>query len=221
MAKAKRERTPEEIARSNAFARKWLPLIICGVLMVGGIGTASVIQSGRDSQLAEQNTTIHGLENRIDTLEAAQSEDVDKAVQLASGLDSARVAQDDEAARALLEQAFNWDSKETYDAARNSIKEMYGLSDDSSFLSVFMPEMGNINVGDREINEIDARGLNISFSGMQSNVTAINGDLYTYFTIVTVTSSDSTGATADGESAFVYTVNGNGELSDLAAYALG
>lgn len=209
-----------DMANKNTRLRKYLPLIACGVILVCGALFSGLVQSDRSSQLGEQYRTITGLENRIDTLEAAVNEDTAEAVHLASGLDSARVVKDDDAARALLEKVFDWDSKETYDAARESVKSEYGLADDSTFLSVFMPAVNNIDVGGREINEIDARGLNMSYSDMQSNVTGINGDLYTYFTIVTVESSDSSGATAQGESAFVYTVDGEGNLSDLAAYAI-
>ena len=207
-------------AMKNTRFHKWLPVIICGIIMVLGIGASVMISTDRSSQLGEQYQTISGLENRKATLEAAISDGMADAVHLASGLDSARQAKDDGVAKKLLEQVFTWDSKESYDAARAKVKEQYNLSDDNTFLQTFMPEVKNINTGDREINEIDARGLNMTYSKMQSNVTNINGDLYTYFTLVTVESSDSTGATAEGTSAFVYTVDGSGNLSNLAGYSI-
>lgn len=216
MAKAN---TTDNAAKGTRFS-KWLPVIICGIIMVLGIGASVMISTDRSSQLGEQYQTISGLENRKATLEAAISDDTAEAVHLASGLDSARQAQDDGVAKKLLEQVFTWDSKESYDEARAKVKEQYNLSDDNTFLQTFMPEVKNINTGDHEINEIDARGLNMTYSKMQSNVTNINGDLYTYFTLVTVESSDSTGATAEGTSAFVYTVDGSGNLSNLAGYSI-
>ena len=208
--------TTDNAAKGTRLS-KWLPVIICGIIMVLGIGASVMISTDRSSQLGEQYQTISGLENRKATLEAAISDDTAEAVHLASGLDSARQSQDDGVVKKLLEQVFTWDSKESYDEARAKIKEQYNLSDDNTFLQTFMPEVKNINTGDHEINEIDARGLNMTYSKMQSNVTNINGDLYTYFT---VESSDSTGATAEGTSAFVYTVDGSGNLSNLAGYSI-
>lgn len=207
-------------AMKNTRFRKWLPIIVCSIIMLLGIGSSVLISTDRSSQLGEQYQTISGLENRKATLEAAISDDTADAVHLASGLDSARQAKDDGAAKKLLEQVFTWDSKESYDAARAKVKAQYNLGDDNTFLQTFMPEVKNINTGGREINEIDARGLNMTYSKMQSNVTNINGDRYTYFTLVTVESSDSTGATAEGTSAFVYTVDGSGDLSNLAGYSI-
>ena len=211
--------TTDNAAKGTRLS-KWLPVIICGIVMVLGIGASVMISTDRSSQLGEQYQTINGLENRKATLEAAISDDTKDAIHLASGLDSARQAKDDGVAKKLLEQVFTWDSKESYDAARAKVKEQYNLGDDSTFLKTFMPEVKNINTGDHDVNEIDARGLNMTYSNMQSNVTNINGDRYTYFTLVTVESSDSTGATAEGTSAFVYTVDGSGNLSDLAGYSI-
>lgn len=203
------------------FFKKWGALGICFLVLVGGIMFSGVVSSERQSSLSEQVGTINGLENRKETLKASIDESTDEAVKLASGFDSARAAKDDAAVEPLIEKVCTWDSKESYDKVRSEVKAAYKLEDDSTFLKVFLPEVKDINVGDRYINEIDAKGLNMSYVDMQSNVTDINGDLYTYLTVVTMESADSTGATAEGKALFVYTVNGKGEISNLSAYGVG
>lgn len=203
------------------FFKKWGALGICFLILVGGIMFSGVVSSERQSSLSEQVGTINGLENRKETLKASIDESTDEAVKLASGFDSARAAKDDAAVEPLIEKVCTWDSKESYDKVRSEVKAAYKLEDDSTFLKVFLPEVKDINVGDRYINEIDAKGLNMSYVDMQSNVTDINGDLYTYLTVVTMESADSTGATAEGKALFVYTVNGKGEISNLSAYGVG
>lgn len=145
----------------------------------------------------------------------------DEETKVASGLDASRVAKDDASAKKLIEAVCTWDSKESYDAMRKDVISKYKLADDSSFVKVFIPEVKNVNVGDKSINEIDANGLNMEFVSMDSNVTNISGDKYTYLTTVTIQSSDSAGANAEGVSAFIYTVDADGNLSELSAYNIG
>lgn len=207
-------------AHTQTIFRRVLPFIVCAVVMVIVLGVTTIISQGRSEQLGEQTSKISALENRKSTLEAAATKESSKAVFLASGLDSGRQAQDDLKVQGFFKTAFSWDSKESYDKARAKLKEQYGLDDNNAFFSVFMPQADDIDVGGRTINEIDAQGLNMSFKSMKSNVTKINGDRYTYFTTVTVTSSDKTGATADADAICVYTVDGSGKLSDITAYSI-
>lgn len=203
------------------FFKQWGALGICFLLLTGCILFSGMVSSNRQSSLSEQVGIINGLENRKETLKASIDESTNEALKLASGLDSARVSKDDKAVEPLIEKVCTWDSKESYDKVRSEVKAAYKLEDDSTFLKVFLPNVKDINVGDRHINEIDAKGLNMSYVGMQSNVTNINGDLYTYLTVVTMESADSTGATAEGKALFVYTVDGKGEISNLSAYGVG
>ena len=66
--------TTDNAAKNTRF-RKWLPIIVCGIVMLLGIGSSVLISTDRSSQLGEQYQTISGLENRKATLEAAISDD--------------------------------------------------------------------------------------------------------------------------------------------------
>lgn len=203
------------------FMKKWGLLVVCGLLLCGSGITASFIQSNRDDQLMTQLAKISELSNKKETLMAAYDAASDEETKVASGLDASRVAKDDASAKKLIEAVCTWDSKESYDAMRKDVISKYKLADDSSFVKVFIPEVKNVNVGDKSINEIDANGLNMEFVSMDSNVTNISGDKYTYLTTVTIQSSDSAGANAEGVSAFIYTVDADGNLSELSAYNIG
>ncbi len=203
------------------FMRKWGLLVVCGVLMAGGFVTAGVANAKHDERLAVQSAKIAELENKKDVLDAAYSDANEEAIKVASGIDMARVAKDDTAAKKLIERVCTWDSKESYDGMRNGVMKDFGLEETSPFVKVFIPKITDVKLDDKVMNEIDSNGLNMEFVRMKSNVIGISGDKYTYLTTVTIQSSDKTGANAEGESVFIYTVDGKGNLSDLNAYATG
>ena len=203
------------------FMRKWGLLVVCGVLMAGGFVTAGVANAKHDDYLSGQSAKIAELENKKDVLDAAYSDANEEAIKVASGIDMARVAKDDTVAKKLIERVCTWDSKESYDGMRNGVMKDFGLEETSPFVKVFMPKITDVKLDDKVMNEIDSNGLNMEFVRMESNVIGISGDKYTYLTTVTIQSSDKTGASAEGESVFIYTVDGKGNLSDLNAYATG
>ncbi|MDO4595515.1 MAG: hypothetical protein Q4B30_00850 [Coriobacteriaceae bacterium] len=206
---------------AKQFMKKWGVLIACGILMVGGFIAAAAVNGNRDEALAAQSAKIAELENKKDVLEAAYSDANEEAIKVASGIDMARVQKDDKAAEKLIERVCTWDSKESYDGMRNGVMKDFGLEETSAFVQVFMPKITDATIEGKKINEIDANGLNMEFVRMKSNVIGISGDRYSYLTTVTIQSSDKTGASAEGDSVFMYTVDGKGNLSDLNAYVVG
>lgn len=199
--------------------RTWLPVIIgCVVVIVAAIYSTSVA-SNRQANLDSLDSQIASVKSRISVLETTANDEAASAVYIASGIDSARQAIDDAVVEEFLQIVFEWDSLATYNEARELVMSTYGLSEDDTFMTVFMPYVASAEINGVEINDIDTNGLNMSYSEIESYVTNISGDYYTYFTLVTVESSDSNGATADGTSVFIYTVDANGNLSNLSAYA--
>lgn len=99
----------------------------------------------------------------------------------------------------------------------------YKLLDNDNFMKVFMPllKQYGMTLKSDGNNEIDTGSLNLSYDKMKSYVTNIQGDKYSYFTVVTVNSHDKKGAVANGKIVASYTVNGHGKISNLNADTIG
>lgn len=201
--------------------KRHLPIIITGVIFVLVLSVSFVIRDNHSKSLGAQLMEKSALENKIETVKAGLAKDNDEAVSNVSGLNAKRVSQDDEVAKAFMNELFNWRSYEQYTSIRSSMMDDYHLSEDSSFLTVFMPELEDrTDAAGNHYNVIDDAGYNVEFSDMTSYVTGISGSKYSYFTMVDLVSSDSTGNEGSGKAVFVYTVDSDGNLSDLNAYTI-
>lgn len=197
--------------------------LLSGVAMIGMLAFSGISVSASKSQLAEQNRRLTSLTNTKNSLLTSVTTKTEEAVMLSSGIDSVRVSKDDEVASELFDLVCTWDSATSYRNAREVVIERYHLSEDSKFLTTFLPPVADIYVGGDEgtINEIDAYGTNSTYLDMKSHVIKINGDVYRYFTLVTIQSSNKAGATADGLIACTYNVDVTGAISNLDAYTIG
>ena len=197
--------------------------LLSGVAMIGMLAFSGISVSASKSQLAEQNRRLTSLTNTKNSLLTSVTTKTEEAVMLSSGIDSVRVTKDDGIASELFDLVCTWDSATSYRNAREVAIERYHLSEDSKFLTTFLPPVADIYVGGDEgtINEIDAYGTNSTYLDMKSHVIKINGDVYRYFTLVTIQSSNKAGATADGLIACTYNVDVTGAISNLDAYTIG
>ena len=197
--------------------------LLSGVAMIGMLAFSGISVSASKSQLAEQNRRLTSLTNTKNSLLTSVTTKTEEAVMLSSGIDSVRVSKDDGIASELFDLVCTWDSATSYRNAREVAIERYHLSEDSKFLTTFLPPVADIYVGGDEgtINEIDAYGINSTYLDMKSHVIKINGDVYRYFTLVTIQSSNKAGATADGLIACTYNVDVTGAISNLDAYTIG
>ena len=94
----------------------------------------------------------------------------------------------------------------------------YDLTESSQFMSVFMPEIGNITSSDgTNYNKIDVLGLNMTDQRIKSYVTKIDGGDYSYFTVVDVRSTWENGGESVVQAVLLYTVDAGGSLSDVYA----
>lgn len=148
-----------------------------------------------------------------------------------TGCDRSRVKKDDNTIDSLLSSALTWDSEESYDAGRDLLMKKTGLTEDSRFMTTFFK---NKYVYDTDGNAYNSwpgwaeEGLNMSYEGMQSHLVDIQDNVYSYMTIVMVsTSTKFTPATgeawensSDGRCLFLYKTDGNGKIFDMDAYIL-
>lgn len=202
--------------------KQFAPSLISGLVLALTIGAVSTVNLSQSrSLLALQDEKVE-LQNRIDQLSVENNTQITKVKAQANGIDVNRVENDDKVAKELMEMVFTWKSYDEYNEIRNTLMNKYQLSNDSSFMQTFMPEIYNEVLDGKNYNRIDVGGYNISFNNMTSYVVSIDEKtkIYEYFTIVDVTSKSENGGSIDYSLALQYKVTDSGQIMNLNGYTI-
>ena len=202
--------------------KQFVPSFISGLVLVLTIGAVSTVNLSQSRVLLAQQDEKIELQNRIDQLSVENNTEITKVKAQANGIDADRVETDDRVAEELMETVFTWKSYDEYNEIRNTLMNKYQLSNDSSFMQTFMPEIYNEVLDGKNYNRIDVGGYNISFNGMTSYVVSIdeNTNVYEYFTIVDVTSKSENGGSSDYSLALQYKVTDGEQIMNLTGYTI-
>ena len=202
--------------------KQFAPSLISGLVLVLTIGAVSTVNLSQSRSLLAQQDEKVELQNRIDQLSVENNTQITKVKAQANGIDVNRVETDDRVAEELMETVFTWKSYDEYNEIRNTLMNKYQLSNDSSFMQTFMPEIYNEVLDGKNYNRIDVGGYNISFNDMTSYVVSIdeNTKVYEYFTIVDVTSKSENGGSIDYSLALQYKVTDSEQIMNLNGYTI-
>ena len=202
--------------------KQFAPSLISGLVLVLTIGAVSTVNLSQSRSLLAQQDEKVELQNRIDQLSVENNTQITKVKAQANGIDVNRVENDDKVAEELMETVFTWKSYDEYNEIRNTLMNKYQLSNDSSFMQTFMPEIYNEVLDGKNYNRIDVGGYNISFNDMTSYVVSIdeNTKVYEYFTIVDVTSKSENGGSIDYSLALQYKVTDGEQIMNLTGYTI-
>ena len=202
--------------------KQFAPSLISGLVLVLTIGAVSTVNLSQSRALLAQQDEKVELQNRIDQLSVENNTQITKVKAQANGIDVNRVENDDKVAEELMETVFTWKSYDEYNEIRNTLMNKYQLSNDSSFMQTFMPEIYNEVLDGKNYNRIDVGGYNISFNDMTSYVVSIdeNTKVYEYFTIVDVTSKSENGGSSDYSLALQYKVTDSEQIMNLNGYTI-
>jgi len=202
--------------------KQFAPSLISGLVLVLTIGAVSTVNLSQSRALLAQQDEKVELQNRIDQLSVENNTQITKVKAQANGIDVNRVENDDKVAEELMEMVFTWKSYDEYNEIRNTLMNKYQLSNDSSFMQTFMPEIYNEVLDGKNYNRIDVGGYNISFNDMTSYVVSIdeNTKVYEYFTIVDVTSKSENGGSSDYSLALQYKVTDGEQIMNLTGYTI-
>ena len=202
--------------------KQFAPSLISGLVLVLTIGAVSTVNLSQSRSLLAQQDEKVELQNRIDQLSVENNTQITKVKAQANGIDVNRVENDDKVAEELMETVFTWKSYDEYNEIRNTLMNKYQLSNDSSFIQTFMPEIYNEVLDGKNYNRIDVGGYNISFNNMTSYVVSIDEKtkIYEYFTIVDVTSKSENGGSIDYSLALQYKVTDSGQIMNLNGYTI-
>ena len=202
--------------------KQFAPSLISGLVLVLTIGAVSTVNLSQSRSLLAQEDEKVELQNRIDQLSVENNTQITKVKAQANGIDVNRVENDDKVAEELMQTVFTWKSYDEYNEVRNTLMNKYQLSNDSSFMQTFMPEIYNEVLDGKNYNRIDVGGYNISFNNMTSYVVSIDEKtkVYEYFTIVDVTSKSENGGSIDYSLALQYKVTDSGQIMNLNGYTI-
>lgn len=202
--------------------KQFAPSLISGLVLVLTIGAVSTVNLSQSRSLLAQQDEKVELQNRIDQLSVENNTQITKVKAQANGIDVNRVENDDKVAEELMETVFTWKSYDEYNEIRNTLMNKYQLSNDSSFMQTFMPEIYNEVLDGKNYNRIDVGGYNISFNNMTSYVVSIDEKtkVYEYFTIVDVTSKSENGGSIDYSLALQYKVTDSEQIMNLNGYTI-
>lgn len=193
-----------------------------GVLVaIAGIIGGNAISSSSEGDLAYAESQLLQMKNQVAAKQAGTTEAAKHVVNVVTGLNAARVAEDNTIAKNFMDWVFTWDTSEQYNTIRDELVGRYGCSRDGRFLANFMPKLqSNVDAEGNSYNLIDTLGYNMSYDDMSPIVCGIDGDTYSYFATVDVHSTNKYGDEGSGSVAFEYSIDGNGDLTVLDAYTI-
>lgn len=198
------------------FMIKCIPLFVGLFFLLCGLFFRTASVDNMKANIAVQEDTIAELENEFDNRSSEVRQSEIKVVQSATGLDSARVEKDKEIAQKFLKPIFTWSSGKEYDAIRNQCIDMFGA--ESSFVTEFMPE--NVKSEDGTLNYIDVFHVNCHFEKLEQNVELIEGDTYTYLSLVTASNTDKKGAEGESHCVIRYSIDLDGNISNVNTFTV-
>ena len=190
-------------------------------LTIIGFVTLSFISTSRTNNLSQLESNKIQIQNKIDQLSVQNKTKIKKIKSQVTGINLDKVEADNKVVNDLMTYVFNWKSYDEYTKIREDLMTKYYLKSDSSFMTVFMPELFNEEIDGKKYNRIDVNGYNIEYNGVKSYV--LNTDstgIYSYFAIVSVTTKSSNEGSKDFSLALEYKMTKDSKIYDLVGYTL-
>lgn len=188
---------------------------------------AGATWSSQHAALAEQKAQIRKAEGQLAGVQKKDAEQENADVMAALGVSQDRLSADGERIKSLLSTAFSWDSGQSYEAARESLKSQFGLTENEAFLKSFMPPSRyNADSQGRRYYYIDAVGLNSALGAdLDVEVVDIKAGVYTYAALadveatsdaVTQNQASKASITAHRRALLFVTIDTQGRVSKLS-----
>ena len=191
---------------SNADrARKFLlrNAVLIGVVILMVVVWAVIRGAGDSwqSELVGQRGEIASLKQQVSVEEAKSDKALGAAVSEATGgVDLEHQRSDDEKMSQLMTTALTWKGLREYLQRRDQVMRDYSFAADSPFMTVFMPgeEQGVTRTAPsgKTYSSFD-EDMSSKFSSLKSYVTGVSGEVYSYFAVVEMLVSSSSGAAAE------------------------
>lgn len=181
---------------------------VYSVAVVGGMESDITSQQNRISTLRQNVDSVNDRYNAVDAKVAAIEKD--------TGVRRDQLLADEKVISEFLSDTCVWSNFDEYTAARERAMSKWGLSEESMFLSKFMPkfEKAGPEAGKPDYNYVDALGLNMTVDGVTCYLSDIDADgTYHYFVEADLGSS-SYGKHSSMRTLFVCGVTSDGKIVD-------
>lgn len=190
-------------------------LLLCLAILGCGIWYAATARARHDRDIAEARHRVDELHAQIAAVKAAADQAGSYAVYQNTGADPQRIEADKEILDRLFRTALTWDGGDAYAAAREAVKDQYGLPEDGRFLSTFMPEVEPDADGE---NPLDANGINSGYAGSEIYLTDIEAGKYKYIVLAKFRSRNANEYESTGMAVGIAETDADGNVTDAAAY---
>lgn len=143
-----------------------------------------------------------------------------RVVREASGLDTVRMNRDVATATDFFKKILTWNDESEYRSVRSYIVETLGEDGSKQILDTFFIDIPEL-IDDSGVVAVEyGSRANMSFDKMTSYVIGIHDNVYDYIASVTVTSVTNSGLLGSGECMFLYSIDENGNITQLRAYVV-
>lgn len=183
----------------NAVKRNGILVVAVVAALIVGLMTMST-SSGRAETLDEQDARILSLEQSVKLNKSEKNKDYAQVIsQATGGVDSEHRAADEKVARDLMSTALTWDGMPAYMEARDEVMRAYDMDEESDFMKSFMP--GEVQGAMRTAPSgktyyAEDSDINSRFSDLSTTITDVNGDVYSYWGLVTMRVQSDSGQTS-------------------------
>jgi hypothetical protein len=211
----------------RGFFRRNLSVVVTAAVLTVVATVAGATWGSQHATLAEQEAQINDVEGHLTGIQKKNAEQVNADVMAALGVSQNRLSTDGERIKSLLSTIFTWDSGQSYEAARESLKSRFGLAEKETFLKSFMPPSRfNEDSQGRRYYYIDTVGLNSALGAEPDiEVVDVKAGVYTYAALadvevtsdaVTQNKSSKVSVTAHRRALLFVTVDAQGKVSNLS-----
>lgn len=173
--------TQEQARKQGFWARNYWVLVLGAVVAVGGC-LAGINAAGQSQAAATQTAQITQLQQDAAGRQAQLAQTTEQNAAQALGVSDSRVKKDTAEIQQLLSTAFTWDSGDSYETARETLKSRFDLTEEDAFLQSFMPAAQfNQDQSGKRYYFLDAIGLNSKLgSNVDVEVVEVSATNYRY-----------------------------------------
>lgn len=206
--------------KTNAKGRGFLCMLgICVIFMIAGILFGTKGNDVRDSSLTELQDRINALNADIAAQQAANDMADTRVVYESTGVDVTKLETDKQAMEQFCRIAFSWDTYDKYQKARSNMQELYGIKEDSYFMTTFFPEVGtSVDMDGNETNDIDRLGINSYFESMDVYLNGMLGDEYSYIIFVKFSSQSQNFYESVSDAVIFATLDSGSSIKNVSAF---
>lgn len=195
------------------FLQKYILLLLAVIALIGSIIWTAISYTKVQKRYADVKAEQTKISEQNMKVLSRSKQDIENSLDV-DGVDKSRVVVDMNTMESDLQAVFTWNTYDSYVDARNKAKELFKLSDSDSFLTTFFPDA----------EDSDDWSLNMTYQDMEMNLVDFDGDTYSYFTTVVVSSSGTTdsGDSVTGSATIVMTfdTDADSKISNMKAWTV-